>query len=98
MSERNPFGQKNDGGWCECSDCGRRFGGLSGYDVHLSRAHPDGSDHGNKCNCSDWWPRCLSDAQLESKGPYLNDSGVWVRRWGTETAVQAAPGLGGEAA
>ena len=43
----NPFGQKNDSGWCECSDsevlsepgCGQVFSSLSGFDKHLRQGH-----------------------------------------------------------
>ncbi len=45
----------------ECSDCGRRFGGVTGHDRHLSRR--------------DGW-RCRSDAALRRRGLVLTD-GVW---------------------
>lgn len=34
VSDRNPYSQKNDGGWCECSVCGRVFTGITGFDAH----------------------------------------------------------------
>ena len=34
MMRSNPYGQRNDGGWCQCAECGRTFGGLFGFDAH----------------------------------------------------------------
>lgn len=44
---RNPYGQKNDRGYCTCSDnellrepgCGRTFASLSAFDAHLRSNH-----------------------------------------------------------
>lgn len=77
----NPYKQKNDGGWCECSEtygCGRRFGGLTGFDAHLIPEHEDGSRHDRLCRCSDWDYRCVTDAELRTKG-YSPDSRGWWR-------------------
>jgi len=35
MSRGNIYGQKNDGGRCECPSCGSRFSGLTAFDMHL---------------------------------------------------------------
>ena len=103
MSRANPYGQRNDGGSCECAECGRIFTGLTGFDAHLSSEHPDGSVHGNTCNCSGWWPRCLDDAELGAKG-YAPDArgswgtgalrGHWVPPERTETVPAAGSGAG----
>jgi hypothetical protein len=92
----NLYGQRNDGGLCQCADCDRTFGGLYGFNMHLSAEHPDGLIHGNTCNCSDWWPGCLTDTELEAKGLHLSAKGWWVRsdgrsvsRLSTETAAGA---------
>ncbi len=68
----------------ECSrlsgGCGRLFGGLSGFDVHLVREHADGSRHANHCRCSDWWPRCSSDAELLALGLEPDERGRWRKK------------------
>ena len=96
MTRANPYHQRNDGGWCECAECERRFTGLRGFDAHHVAEHPDGSPHGGRCGCSDWWPRCLSDAELRAKGYTPDERGWWGStdtdaRWGrsvrTETPV-----------
>jgi hypothetical protein len=79
MARSNSYGQRNDGGWCQCAECDRTFTGLTGFDAHRSAEHPDGSIHGDTCNCSNWWPRCLTDAELGVKG-YAPDVRGW---WGT---------------
>lgn len=62
------YAQKNDGGWCECGECGRRFGGLTGFDAH--RADITKNPYG--------W-RCATDAELTAKG-YSPDHRGWWRR------------------
>ncbi len=65
----------------ECSEAsagyGRKFGGLEGFDFHLSREHPNGTVHSFRCHCSDWWPRCKTDEELRAGGYAPNDRGVW---------------------
>jgi hypothetical protein len=90
-------GQRNDGGWCRCAECGRTFGGLSGFDLHSIAEHPGGTAYSGRCGCSNWWPRCATDAELEQRGLHLSAKGWWTRSdgpWGqrlsTQTAVEAA--------
>jgi hypothetical protein len=66
MNARNPFGQKNDGGWAACSACGRRFGSLSGFDAHRRDITKDPHD----------W-RCATDAELAAGGYALDGRGFW---------------------
>jgi hypothetical protein len=73
----NPFGQRNDGGWCLCAVCGRRFGGLTGFDAHHVTVHDDGSAHGSRCNCSEWSHRCLTDTELSERGLFRDERGTW---------------------
>ena len=61
-------GQRNDGGWCECSECGRVFGGLSGFDLH--RMDQDRDPY-------NW--RCATDAELTERGLHLSAKGWWIR-------------------
>jgi len=65
----NPHGQRDDGGWCQCSDCDRTFGGLYGSDAHRMDVVKDPYD----------W-RCATDAELEPKGMRLSRRGWWVAR------------------
>lgn len=65
----NPYGQRNGGGWCECGECQRRFGGLTGFDAHRMDV--------NK-NPYDW--RCATDAELASKGYEQDARGTWKDR------------------
>lgn len=78
----NPFGQRNDGGWCRCAECGRTFGGLSGFDLHRVGVTKDPYD----------W-RCATDAELVGRGLSLSGKGWWVRQDGRST-----PRLGTEPA
>jgi hypothetical protein len=64
----SPYRQRNYPGWCECSECGRRFTGLRGFDDH--RITLRGVEY-------DW--RCATDAELEAKG-YAQDARGW---WGS---------------
>jgi hypothetical protein len=52
--------------------------------------HPDGTRHAASCGCSDWWPRCLEDADLEARGLRRDERGWWVRDTGPLTPP---PGL-----
>ncbi len=90
MTARNPFVQKNASGWCECSGCGRTFGGLSGFDRHrITTTGQPGRDPEY-----DW--RCATDAELEARGLHRDDRGWWRqdghfdRYVRTETAAEAA--------
>jgi hypothetical protein len=91
MSRANPFGQSNAGGWCRCSECGRIFGGLTGFDRHkFTTTGQPGYD-----SEFDW--RCATDAELVSLGVAQDQQGWWVRldgysdlRVGTRTAPEAA--------
>jgi len=74
VNRSNPYGQRNDGGWCQCSECGRTFGGLSGFDAHRMDVVKDPYD----------W-RCATDAELEVKGMRLTERGWWVRQDGRST-------------
>jgi len=74
MSRSNPYGQRNDGGWCQCAECGRTFGGLTGFDAHRRDVVKD--PYG--------W-RCATDAELEAKGMRLSVRGWWVRQDGRST-------------
>jgi hypothetical protein len=67
----NPYGQKNDGGLCECSACGRTFGGLHGFDKHLIR---EGQGE-------DWWSRCPTDAELGEMDLHQDARGRWRGAW-----------------
>ena len=58
--------QKNDGGWCECAECGRRFGGLRGFDDH--RVMLRGAEY-------DW--RCSTDEELAATGYAQDPRGTW---------------------
>jgi hypothetical protein len=69
VSDSNPHGQRNDGGWCECAECGRVFGGLSGFDLHRM---------GQARDPYDW--RCATDDELQAKGLSLSANGWWVRQ------------------
>jgi hypothetical protein len=88
---RNPFGQRNDGGWCRCAECDRTFGGLSGFDRHrIVTTGQDGCD-----SEYDW--RCATDAELVARGLVQDARGWWLRQDGysglresTETAIGAA--------
>ena len=57
----NPYGQRNDGGWCECFNCGRRFGGLRGFDEHRRDFRRDPYDWG-----------CATDEELMSDWVLMN--------------------------
>jgi hypothetical protein len=89
VSRSNPYRQRNDGGWCECSECGRRFGGLSGFDRHkITTTGQEGYDPEY-----DW--RCATDAELADRGLTLDGRGWWVRqdgysdlREGTQTPAE----------
>lgn len=71
MGRSNPFEQKNDGGWCECSECSRTFGGLSGFDRHrISVEWPE----------YDW--QCATDVELADRGLVQDGRGWWVRQDG----------------
>jgi hypothetical protein len=100
VSPSNLYNQRNDGGWCECAECHRVFGGISGFDRHSIAEHPDGTAHTGECGCSDWWPRCATDAELEGRGINLSAKGWWIQetRWGhgvgTQTVTVAAGGAG----
>ena len=74
MNRSNPYGQRNDGGWCQCAECGRTFGGLFGFDAHRMDVVKDPYD----------W-RCATDAELEVKGMRLTERGWWVRQDGRST-------------
>jgi hypothetical protein len=65
----NPYGQRNDGGWCDCAECGRVYGGLSGFDLHRMDQARDPYD----------W-RCATEAELQAKGLSLSAKGWWVRQ------------------
>lgn len=85
MSRSNSYGQRNDGGWSECAECGRVFGGLSGFDLHRMDQARDPFD----------W-RCATDAELHARGLSLSAKGWWVRqdarstpRLSTQTAADA---------
>jgi hypothetical protein len=69
----NPYRQGNDGGWCTCSECGRTFGGLSGFDRHrINTTGQPGYDVEY-----DW--RCATDDELEGFGVAHTAKGVWSR-------------------
>jgi hypothetical protein len=74
MARSNPYGQRNDGGWCRCAECGRTFGGLSGFDAHRMDSVKDPYD----------W-RCATDAELKAKCIRLSGRGWWVRQDGPST-------------
>ena len=52
--------QSNGGGWCQCAECGRTFGGLTGFDLHRADVTKDPYD----------W-RCATDEELAAKGLHL---------------------------
>ena len=87
MGRSNPFGQRNEGGWCKCSECGRTFGGLSGFDAHRMAVITDPYD----------W-RCATDAELEARNLHLLAKGWWIQdaRFGhgvgTQNGAAAAGG------
>ena len=89
MAARNPYGQRNDGGWCECAECGRRFGGLTGVDRHrVTTTGQDGYDPEY-----DW--RCSVDEELGATGLVLTARGVWSREapsWLTGSTQEPAAG------
>jgi len=98
MAARNPYGQRNDGGACTCSECGRTFGGLRGFDRHrVNATGADGYDPDY-----DW--RCATDAELRAAGyEPTGPLGVWKdhgrgrspRAGGTRTApAVASRGMG----
>jgi hypothetical protein len=62
----NPYGQRNDTGWCRCSECGRTFGGLTGFDLHRRDIVRDPYD----------W-RCATDAELLALGLSPDGKGWW---------------------
>lgn len=66
--------QRNAGGWCECSECGRTFGGLYGFDLHRMDTVKDPYD----------W-RCATDAELGERGLHLSPKGWWIRQDGRST-------------
>ena len=51
----------------ECAECGRHFGGLSGFDAHRI---------GLRSAEYDW--RCSTDAELAARGLH-QVNGVWVQ-------------------
>jgi hypothetical protein len=57
----------------ECAECGRHFGGLSGFDAHriTTTGQPDADPS------YDW--RCGSDAELVARRLRQDDRGFWVR-------------------
>jgi hypothetical protein len=72
VSERNPYNQRNDGGWCECSVCHRTFGGLRGFDRHkVTTTGQPGYDTEHDF-------RCATDDELRDRG-YLPDHRGWWR-------------------
>lgn len=69
---RNPYHQKNDGGWCLCpAGCGRTFTGLRAFDDHRIdiTGEPGAGPEG------DW--RCATDAELQAKDYAPNERGRW---------------------
>jgi hypothetical protein len=71
VSAKNPFGQRNDGGSCECSECGHTFTGLRGFDDHrITTTGSPGFDPD-----FDW--RCSTDAQFEAGGYAPDARGRW---------------------
>jgi hypothetical protein len=101
---RTVRGQKNAGGVCDCSECGRVFTGLTGFDAHSLPEHPNGTAHSGRCGCSDWWPRCATASELEAKGYAPDAHGRWGTgstrgRWSpAETTQTAVDPTGREAA
>ena len=83
----NSFNQRNDGGWCECSECGRVFGGLSGFDAHRVDVVTDPYD----------W-RCATDAELATRSIRRSARRWWIQdaRFGhgvgTQTVAAATGG------
>lgn len=51
---------------CQCSDCGRYFGGVTAFDTHLVR----------NAN-ADVPPRCMTDLEMHVKGIHPNPHGVF---------------------
>jgi hypothetical protein len=93
VSRANPFGQRNGGGWCECAECQRVFGGLSGFDRHKITATGTSGYDGE----FDW--RCGTDSELAERGLSQDPRGWWVRqdgysalRVGTKTVPAAKSG------
>lgn len=73
---RNAFCQRNYGGSCECSGCGRVFGGIDGFERHritMTGVHGFDADF-------DW--RCGDDAELAARGLRQDLRGRWVRQDG----------------
>jgi hypothetical protein len=72
-NDTNPYRQRNDGGWCECAECGRLFGGLRGFDLHhINMAGQPGHEN-------EYDTRCATGAELEARGMRLSRIGWWIR-------------------
>jgi hypothetical protein len=57
----------------ECSECGRRFGGLAGFDLHHVRTT------GQPGYDPEYDFRCGTDAELTARGLHVDRGGLWVR-------------------
>jgi len=75
---------------CECSECGRHFGGLTGFDRHqIVMTGEPGYDPDY-----DW--RCGSDAELTARGLHMDRAGLWVREASFRSTASASRGLSGD--
>jgi hypothetical protein len=73
VTAANPYGQRNDGGRCACSERSRIFVGLSGFDRHrFNTTGQPGYD-------VEYGWRCATEAELGDLGLTLTPKGVWSR-------------------
>lgn len=80
----NPYKQKNERGRCTCSECGRTFGGIEGFDTHrINMSGKPGFDPEY-----DW--RCANEGEMQSRGLHLSPKGWWIRE--APSAPRPSPG------
>ncbi len=88
---RNPFGQTNSRGRCDCAECGRTLGGLDGFDAHrVSVTGQPGRD-------PEYDRRCATDAEITAKGLRQDARGWWVSPMDAEVLARLQKAHSGRA-
>ena len=71
MSRSNPYGQRNDRGYCRCAECGLTFTGTTWFDRHrVNMTGKPGYDLEY-----DW--RCATPDEMRAKGWAQTAKGWW---------------------